>query len=513
MPPRLYPAFGTSWPITRDAFDSVLVRYVAGAAALDEAVRNALLLIVGRLYEPHQHRPGRRADRCPWAPRPSSTPSASGACDPPWSRSVEFDQRVILRSRTVVTDAFGQNTADLAGCRHGLGAAHQLAQRRSLRRLADGRRQRGGAAHPLPCRRLDHLAPGVGRGGDYDITSATPYGRPRRTARGFLLPPGSKRWPLTPQQLHGFDDLIAKLRAPWRPPCASASCATPWRPALAWCALRGPAPRPAGVSRSPVKAPPRAPGTVRKAIRVRTSKVARQAGDVGVFVNVKPAPGAKFKTSTTRILGLKIKSRCRCGPAGVVPRPDRPVLLALPRIWHEEDAGPVRSSRAARPACRSLERVQGQGGRLAAEDQLQRQGAAMTAATDLRALLVADGALSALVGTRIRANRAEQGDTRPFVVFTRVDTPNGLGLTAPAWRPSRSSRCSGGRPASAMPSLPRSRPCLSPTIAPSAARWTATTRISISKLAHSPSTGGTEPPATCTKFHNAALPRAFFSSL
>ncbi len=33
----------------------------------------------------------------------------------------------------------------------------------------------------------------------------------------------------------------------------------------------------------------RAPGTVRKAISVRTSKLARRAGDVGVFVNVRPA--------------------------------------------------------------------------------------------------------------------------------------------------------------------------------------------------------------------------------
>lgn len=34
--------------------------------------------------------------------------------------------------------------------------------------------------------------------------------------------------------------------------------------------------------------PRRKPGTVRDAIRVRTSKQARRAGDVGVFVNVKP---------------------------------------------------------------------------------------------------------------------------------------------------------------------------------------------------------------------------------
>lgn len=36
----------------------------------------------------------------------------------------------------------------------------------------------------------------------------------------------------------------------------------------------------------------RAPGTVRKAITVRTSKQARRRGDVGVFVNVRPAKGA-----------------------------------------------------------------------------------------------------------------------------------------------------------------------------------------------------------------------------
>jgi HK97 gp10 family phage protein len=35
----------------------------------------------------------------------------------------------------------------------------------------------------------------------------------------------------------------------------------------------------------------RSPGTVRKAISVRTSKLARRAGDVGVFVNVRPAKG------------------------------------------------------------------------------------------------------------------------------------------------------------------------------------------------------------------------------
>lgn len=41
----------------------------------------------------------------------------------------------------------------------------------------------------------------------------------------------------------------------------------------------------AGVLKSPI----RKAGTVRDAIGVRTSKIARKAGDVGVFVNVRPA--------------------------------------------------------------------------------------------------------------------------------------------------------------------------------------------------------------------------------
>lgn len=40
-------------------------------------------------------------------------------------------------------------------------------------------------------------------------------------------------------------------------------------------------------------APFRNPGTVKKAISVRTSKFARKSGDVGVFVGVKPLRGAR----------------------------------------------------------------------------------------------------------------------------------------------------------------------------------------------------------------------------
>jgi HK97 gp10 family phage protein len=55
--------------------------------------------------------------------------------------------------------------------------------------------------------------------------------------------------------------------------------------------------------------PYRKPGTVRDAISVRTSKIARRSGDVGVFVNVKPLPGAKYKTSTSNVFGMKVKRR------------------------------------------------------------------------------------------------------------------------------------------------------------------------------------------------------------
>ena len=45
-----------------------------------------------------------------------------------------------------------------------------------------------------------------------------------------------------------------------------------------------------------LNAPYRKPGTVKQAIRVRTSKADRRAGDVGVFVNVRPLPGNKYST-------------------------------------------------------------------------------------------------------------------------------------------------------------------------------------------------------------------------
>lgn len=42
----------------------------------------------------------------------------------------------------------------------------------------------------------------------------------------------------------------------------------------------------------------RTSGLLRKQISVRTSKEARRQGNVGVFINVRPAKGAKFRTVT-----------------------------------------------------------------------------------------------------------------------------------------------------------------------------------------------------------------------
>lgn len=55
-----------------------------------------------------------------------------------------------------------------------------------------------------------------------------------------------------------------------------------------------------------LKAPYRKPGTVRDAIQVRTSKADRKAGNVGVFVNVRPLKGNKYKREVrTTLFGGK----------------------------------------------------------------------------------------------------------------------------------------------------------------------------------------------------------------
>lgn len=57
--------------------------------------------------------------------------------------------------------------------------------------------------------------------------------------------------------------------------------------------VRDEARRGAPVLRNELKSPTRKPGTLRRAIAVRSSRIARQRGNVGVFVNVRPAKGAK----------------------------------------------------------------------------------------------------------------------------------------------------------------------------------------------------------------------------
>jgi HK97 gp10 family phage protein len=101
------------------------------------------------------------------------------------------------------------------------------------------------------------------------------------------------------QQLKGFDDLIAKLKA-----IAPALRKKALRNALAAGArlVRDDAKRQVPVLSATAarKVPYRTPGLLKKSIAVRTSKAARRAGDVGVFVNVRPAKGgqrgAKSKT-------------------------------------------------------------------------------------------------------------------------------------------------------------------------------------------------------------------------
>lgn len=53
-PARVTPAYNVSWPATRDQVNAVTVRFTAGygnAAAVPQAIKQAMLLIIGHLYE------------------------------------------------------------------------------------------------------------------------------------------------------------------------------------------------------------------------------------------------------------------------------------------------------------------------------------------------------------------------------------------------------------------------------------------------------------------------------
>ena len=57
------------------------------------------------------------------------------------------------------------------------------------------------------------------------------------------------------------------------------------------------------------KNPYRTAGLLKNRLTVRVSKASRSAGNIGVFINVRPADGAKFKTQKNNILGIKWKSK------------------------------------------------------------------------------------------------------------------------------------------------------------------------------------------------------------
>lgn len=84
-----------------------------------------------------------------------------------------------------------------------------------------------------------------------------------------------------------------------------------------------------------VRAGRRGIGTVRKAITVRTSKAARRGGDVGVFVNVRPARG---------------------GNAGA-QRPTDPYYWRWLEFGWNPAAGPQRNSAKARRERRRLNQI------------------------------------------------------------------------------------------------------------------------------------------------------------
>jgi HK97 gp10 family phage protein len=88
-------------------------------------------------------------------------------------------------------------------------------------------------------------------------------------------------------RLEGFDDLIGKLRAV---PIALRKKTIRNALAVGGRIVRDDARKNVAVLSTPV--PYRTRGLLKKSIAVRTSKAARRSGDVGVFINVKPAKGA-----------------------------------------------------------------------------------------------------------------------------------------------------------------------------------------------------------------------------
>lgn len=83
----------------------------------------------------------------------------------------------------------------------------------------------------------------------------------------------------------------------------------------------------------------RSPGTVKKAISVRSSKFARQAGDVGVFVGVRPAKGAKYR-KVASIGRVSIRAQTRASQRGAKSKTD-------PYYWRFLEFGTRKMSKRA----------------------------------------------------------------------------------------------------------------------------------------------------------------------
>lgn len=133
-------------------------------------------------------------------------------------------------------------------------------------------------------------------------------------------------------KLEGFEELATKLRA-----LAPAMRKRVLRNALAAGAriVRDDAKRAAPVLKAENRTPFRKAGTVRDAIKVRTSKADRKDGNVGVFVNVAPAKGAKYRK------GQKVRDSAR----GAQSRDD-------PFYWRWLEFG--RKARAGTPASKGV---------------------------------------------------------------------------------------------------------------------------------------------------------------
>jgi hypothetical protein len=138
------------------------------------------------------------------------------------------------------------------------------------------------------------------------------------------------------QQLHGFDEAIAKLKAI---PVALAKKTLRNGLAAGGRLVRDEAKRLAPVLRTP--SPYRKPGTVRDAIKVRTSKVARRAGNVGVFVNVKPLKSAQIRA-------FKKSAFARGGKFGGQYNPDDPFYWQWLNFGRSQRAGSGARSRVGR---------------------------------------------------------------------------------------------------------------------------------------------------------------------